>query len=211
MQVDFFEKLKEEIDKGLPGWEAQKRMAPPGRVHSRYIPSGKSKPRESGVLIWLYPKADKIFMRLIVRGEYGVHGGQVAFPGGQVDPSDGSFWGTALREANEELGLTSDKITQVGALTSFYIPPSNFWVHPFIGTSPTAEPSIISKKEVQKYFDVDIMQLLESGFKGEKRITLSSGEKMTVPIYTLGGHVVWGATAMMLSELEALIRRAIED
>jgi 8-oxo-dGTP pyrophosphatase MutT (NUDIX family) len=211
LQVNFFQKLQAEINLGLPGWEIQKRMAPPGRAQSGYDPSGITKPRESAVLIWLYLREDKIFLRLIVRGEYGVHGGQVAFPGGERDAGDTGFWHTALREAYEEIGLLPDKIKQIGALTPLYIPPSNFWVHPFIGTSEKPEAATISVKEVQKYFDVDIMQLLETGTKGEKLITVRSGEKMTVPVYTLEGHIVWGATAMMLSELEELIRRTTKN
>lgn len=207
MQVDFFGKLKREIHKGLPGWEAQSRMAPPGRTQSRYNLSGKIKPRESGVLIWLYPNKNKIFTRLILRAEGGVHSGQVAFPGGQADGNDNGFWHTALREANEEIGLPPDKISQVGALTPLYIPPSNFWVHPFIGRGEKGEYTTISKAEVQTFFDVDIFNLLNPVSKGEKLITVSSGEKITVPIYTLEGYTVWGATAMMLSELEELIRR----
>lgn len=209
MQADFFEKLKEEVNKGLPGWDAQRRMIVPGRAQSRYTPLGVIKPRESGVLIWLYPKEDKIYMRLIVRAEFGVHSGQVAFPGGSAEENDNGFWNTALREAHEEIGLSPDKIIRLGSLTPLYIPPSNFWVHPYIGMSEKPETAIISKAEVQKYFDVDIMLLLDPGLKGKKQVTVSSGAEMTVPIYTLGGYVVWGATAMMLSELEELIRRVI--
>jgi 8-oxo-dGTP pyrophosphatase MutT (NUDIX family) len=209
MYLRFIEKLKQEIETGLPGWEAQKHMAPPGRNQHRYTPSGSKIPRESGVLIWLYPSQAKIFTRLILRAEYGVHSGQVAFPGGQAEKKDDSFWYTAIREANEEVGLSPDKITRVGELTTLYIPPSNFLVHPFIGTSENRESATISKSEVQQYFDVDIMYLLRPESKGEKLITLSSGEKMIVPVYLLNGYTVWGATAMMLSELEELIRRSL--
>jgi len=206
---DFFEKLKQEINIGLPGWDAQKHMAPAGRSQNRYIPSDKSKTRESGVLIWLYPAAGNIYTRLILRAEFGVHSGQVAFPGGQVEQNDNGLWYTALREANEEVGLPPDKITQIGALTPLYIPPSNFWVHPFIGTSEKLDSATLSKAEVQKYFDVNIFDLLEPVSKGVKLLTVSSGEKLEVPVYTLEGYTVWGATAMMLSELEELIRRIL--
>jgi len=206
---DFFEKLKQEINLGLPGWDAQKHMAPAGRSQNRYIPSDKSKTRESGVLIWLYPAAGNIYTRLILRAEFGVHSGQVAFPGGQVEQNDNGLWYTALREANEEVGLPPDKITQIGALTPLYIPPSNFWVHPFIGTSEKLDSATLSKAEVQKYFDINILDLLKPNLKGVKLLTVSSGEKLEVPIYTLEGYIVWGATAMMLSELEELIRRTL--
>ncbi len=211
MSVGFVEKLKQEIEKGLPGWDAQKRMAPLGRNRSLYVPENIHNTRESGVLIWLYPSEDKVFTRLILRTEGGVHSGQVAFPGGKAEPTDSGFWSTALREANEEVGLPSEKISFVGALTQLFIPPSNFWVHPFIGTSEKLESTSISTAEVQKYFDINILQLLEPESKEEKIITVSTGAKIKTPTYTLDGHTVWGATAMMLSELEELIQRTISS
>ena len=117
---DFFEKLKQEINIGLPGWDAQKYMAPAGRSQNRYTPSDKNKTRESSVLIWLYPNAGNIYTRLILRAEFGVHSGQVAFPGGQVELNDNGLWNTALREANEEIGLPPDKITLIGAYSIIY-------------------------------------------------------------------------------------------
>lgn len=207
MQSEFIAQLKQEIAKGLPGWEAQKRMAPLGRQQSRYYPNVKNESRESSVLIWLFQNEGEIFTRLILRAEFGVHSGQVAFPGGQFEQNDGSLWNTALREAHEEVGLQPDKIEEVGALTPLYIPPSNFWVYPFIGTSAKAEPGEISKAEVQRYFDVNIMRLLQPDLKGEKLVKSGVGVDITAPVYNLQGYTIWGATAMILSELEELIRR----
>lgn len=206
---EFIDKLKEQIEKGLPGWEAQRRMAPAEREQSRYVRKANGTSRESAVLIWLYPEEGKVYLRLIVRAEFGVHSGQVAFPGGQVEPNDDSLWSTALRESKEEIGLNPDKIAQVGSLTPLYIPPSNFWVHPFIGTGVKSESDNISIAEVQHYFDVNIMQLLEPSLKHEKLINRGDGGQIVAPFYNLHGYTVWGATAMILSELEELIRRAI--
>ncbi len=184
-------------------------MAPLGRNQSLYRPENINDTRESGVLIWLYPNEEKIFTRLILRTVGGVHSGQVAFPGGQKEDGDKDFWHTALREAYEEVGLRSEKIKLVGALTPLFIPPSNFWVHPFIGTSAENESAMISIAEVQSYFDVDIMELIDEKVKKERIITTSSGAELVTPSYTLHGQTVWGATAMMLSELEELLRRVM--
>lgn len=207
MYSEFINSLKEEIAKGLPGWDAQKRMAPLGRDKKLYTSVTDNSVRESGVLIWLYPNENKIFTRLILRTTGGVHSGQVAFPGGKVEPTDHDFWSTALREANEEIGLSADNILKVGALTPLYIPPSNFWVHPFIGAGKGPQAATISQTEVQKYFDVEIIKLLQPDYKMEGLITLASGEQRITPIYNFEGHAIWGATAMILSELEELVRR----
>ncbi len=208
---EFIIKLKQEINNGLPGWDAQKKMAPPGRKDIRYNAEGNENSRESAVLLWLYPTENKIFTRLILRTEGGVHSGQVAFPGGQVEKNDNGFWNTALREANEEVGILPGAVAFVGALTPLYIPPSNFWVHPFIGAGESIVSGKISEAEVKTYFDIAILQLLQPGVKKDTAIALSSKGQMIAPSYILDGHIVWGATAMILSELEALIRRALKD
>ncbi|HTB32172.1 MAG TPA: CoA pyrophosphatase [Bacteroidia bacterium] len=209
MYSEFITALKQEIGNGLPGWDAQKRMAPLGRIHEQYLPEVNKEAKESGVLVWLYPDKSKIYTRLILRTEGGVHSGQVAFPGGKVEKTDESFWNTALREANEEIGLNKEEISLVGALTPLYIPPSNFWVHPFIGTSEKQESISISNAEVQTYFDVDIVCLLKPHSKQEGLIMLNTGEQRITPSYVLDGHTVWGATAMILSELEELLHRTV--
>jgi len=202
--------LSEEIQSGLPGWGAQKIMITPGRGKMDIKAIEKNNPRESSVLIWLYPKGDEIFTRLIQRAKSEkVHGGQVAFPGGKYETTDKDLWRTALREAQEEIGLPPQKVCKAGALSPVYIPPSNFWVHPFVGFSHSDMPVLIDPLEVQRTIDLNIQTLLDPSIKEEKLIVHSyskTGEK--TPYYNVQGYTVWGATAMILSELEALLRRA---
>jgi len=208
MFLEFIDVLKKEIERELPGWEAQRRMIS-GRPEMDLSAIAKRNPRQSSVLILLYPSNEEIFTRLILRTEYkGVHSGQVAFPGGTKEEYDTDLWQTALREAHEEVGVSSDKIQLVGQLSPVYIPPSNFWVQPYIGMSEEYLPAIIQKQEVQRSFDVNINMLLDPLIKKEKIITRSVTEiGISTPYYNIEGYTVWGATAMMLSEFEELVRR----
>lgn len=168
-------------------------------------------PRQSSVLVWLYPKNDEIFTRLILRPEYkGVHSAQVAFPGGAKENADNDLWHTALREAHEEVGLPQEEIKLIGGLSPVYIPPSNFWVQPFIGMSEKMFPAVIDTNEVQRAFDINIHLLTDPKIKEEKIITHSDKVSIKTPYYNIEGYTIWGATAMMLSELEELIRRVDE-
>jgi 8-oxo-dGTP pyrophosphatase MutT (NUDIX family) len=206
----FIDILTREIGHGLPGWEAQIKMIVPERGKPDIDLIEKRNPRRSSVLVWLYPRAGEIFTRLILRAEYpGVHSGQVAFPGGTWEETDKSLWDTALREAGEEVGLPKEKITKIGELSPVYIPPSNFWVQPFIGISESFIPPVIDSAEVQKAIDMNIQLLLEPSLKEEKVIFHNSSKsEQKTPYYNIQEYTVWGATAMILSELEELLRRA---
>jgi 8-oxo-dGTP pyrophosphatase MutT (NUDIX family) len=205
----FIDILTLEIGHGLPGWEAQIKMIVPDRGKPDIDLIEKRNPRKSSVLVWLYPKEVEIFTRLILRAEYpGVHSGQIAFPGGTWEETDKSLWDTALREASEEVGLPREKIKKIGELSPIYIPPSNFWVQPFIGVSEAFIPPVIDSVEVQNAIDMNIRLLLDPKVKEEKVIFHSSSKsEQKTPYYNIQGYTVWGATAMILSELEELIRR----
>ena len=207
MFLEFINRLSAEIKAGLPGWEAQRRMIS-GRPKMDLEAIAKKGPRQSGVLIWLYPKGDEVFTRLILRTEYkGVHSGQIAFPGGTKEESDIDLWHTALREAKEEVGLPPEDVIRVGELSPLYIPPSNFWVQPYIGMSEKKFPPVIDSAEVQKTIELNIKQLIDPSIKEEKIIVHSDAVSIATPYYNIEGYTVWGATAMMLSELEELLRR----
>jgi 8-oxo-dGTP pyrophosphatase MutT (NUDIX family) len=208
MFLEFIDILTDEISHGLPGWEAQRRMVS-GRPKIDLDAVAKKNPRQSAVLVWLYPENDEIFTRLILRTAYkGVHSAQVAFPGGTKEEFDATLWQTALREAHEEVGVLPEQVKYIGELSPVYIPPSNFWVQPYIGMSEKSMPAIIQETEVQKAFDVNLLQLVDPKIKEEKLIMHSGSETgINTPYYNIEGYVVWGATAMMLSELEELLRR----
>ncbi len=137
-----------------------------------------------------------------------VHSRQIAFPGGQREIGDASLMETALREAEEEIGIDSDSVKIVGALTPLYIPVSNFMVYPFVGVAVGSASLTPQPSEVARIIPVPVSYLFSEGTRIQTTVSPESakGETFEVPAYQLpaGGPLVWGATAMILSEFEIL-------
>lgn len=133
-----------------------------------------------------------------------VHSGQVSFPGGKVENSDKTLIDTALREANEEIGIDIDSINVIGQLTKLYIPPSNFDVYPIVGYVHS-QPEFIINEEVDKLMEVALEELLNPNNKTYKKIYNRDGNEFVVPCYYVQDEVIWGATGMILAELLEVI------
>lgn len=207
MNTPFIEQLKTLLLQ-LPGEEAQYEMAPIGRKRLSSFSDRIHSARKSAVLIVLYPNDDSINTILIQRPNYeGVHSGQIAFPGGKFEDADQILSNTALREANEEIGLDIDRIQIIGNLTDLYIAPSNFLVSPYIGFVEELNELIPNNYEVSKIIHTDLFNLNKEDIKGIKSIEHSNGYKIKTPYYEIEGFTVWGATAMMISELNAIVKR----
>lgn len=204
----FIDQLKIRLQQPLPGEDIQFAMAPLARERIREIPKENYHPRKSAVLILLFPANNSIHTVLIERPVYeGVHSGQIAFPGGRFEDGDVDLGQTALRETFEEIGVQPQGIEILGRLTDLYISPSNFLVSPFIGYTATIPDFIPDAREVQSIIITDLFSM-GSMEKGAKTITHSSGFKIKTPYYEIEGFTVWGATAMMISELNAVIAEA---
>jgi len=272
----FIKNLTHSFKNSLPGEAAQYKMAPYGRLLKEEALKLNANPRLSAVLILLYLKSVKhieyspaswrgkehhskgsafsIYTVLILRTSgHGVHSGQVSFPGGKKEENDRSLEDTALREAEEEIGINKNDVKIIGALSELYIPPSGFLVQPFVGylnKKPLFHPH---KNEVQKLIEVPLDLIMDDGIvkvttlqlimdryrRRDESVNRGSGEtvkktanleqqslpalglrqagairipksEIKVPYFDIYGHKVWGATAMMLSELKEILAQSAQ-
>jgi 8-oxo-dGTP pyrophosphatase MutT (NUDIX family) len=159
-------------------------------------------------LILFYPEGDSAFFPLIKRPEYpGIHSGQVAFPGGKMEPQDINIAETALREASEEVGIDRSKVKILGQLTDLFIPTSNFLVSPVLGFTAERPDLIPEEREVSRIITTELITLTDPTVRRKKILEFGPTIKLDTPYFQIDGEVVWGATAMILSELIQLLRQ----
>lgn len=205
MDQHIIPQLVQALQQSLPGIAAQQRMA------ARVVPGPDAVPphaRPSAVLSLLYPHEGELSLLFIRRTEDGhAHSGQISFPGGKQELSDADLRATALREAQEEVGVMSPDVQLLGALTQLYIPVSNFQVFPFVGFAAQRPVYHINKHEVDEIIEVPLSRLFLPEHKVVTHIRPASrpGLILKAPAYIPAeNQVIWGATAMILSELEAV-------
>ena len=192
--------LQRRLTEPLPGIAAWRNMAPGKRA----FPTDVEDYCDASVLVALFPKEGEWRLPLIVRtDDENIHAGQVALPGGTLLEGE-TIEGAALREAHEEVGLPPRRVTLLGRLSTLPIPVSRFRVTPVIGTLAIEPEWKLSEQEVESLFTISLNTLSdESRWRSEER---QFGEKtVTIPYIALGGEKVWGATAMVLAELAALL------
>ena len=172
----------------------------------------KKNPKKAAVLALFYPDdQDVSHLLLILRKTYqGVHSNQIGFPGGKVEEVDLDLKATALRETHEEVGVSPDSVQVLKTLSEVYIPPSNFEVQPYIGISETALSFVAQESEVEEIVEVKVSDFLDDTNLFSQRLSTSYAKNVDVPAFKLNGHVVWGATAMMLSEIKELLKLGID-
>jgi 8-oxo-dGTP pyrophosphatase MutT (NUDIX family) len=202
----FIKQLTERLVQNLPGTEGHKKMEPITRRRLLAEIHHKKPPRQSAVTIVLFAEGDETRFFLMQRHEYpGVHSGQVSLPGGSVESGDRDLMFTALRETEEETGILAKDIQIIGKLTDLYIPPSNFDVQPFVGKIDGIPDLKPDAHEVQELFSVSVNELINPDAIGTDFIMFHDGSCVEVPCFRFSGHMVWGATAMILSEFRQII------
>lgn len=201
---DRLEQLRSRLRGELPGVSAQLRMAPSIRMNPRLADVSGKPCREAAVLVVLYPEGEGLNLLLTMRPPHmKVHAGQVSFPGGRREKGE-TLVEAALREAHEEVGLPPDEVEVVGSLTPLYIPPSNFCTYPFVAFCPSLPSLRPQDAEVHAVIHVSVDELFAPEARESGRWHVR-GEEMDVPFYRYGPYRIWGATAMMLSELQAVL------
>lgn len=157
--------------------------------------------KKSAVLLTLYPSKNGIYVPMILRPPYdGTHGGQMAFPGGRMEDKDESYERTALREAEEEVGLKALDVKIIGGLSSIYIAPSNYWVRPFVGVLDYTPTFFPDPREVAKIYEMNLEELLNPEAFAIKYQEVR-GHRIKTAGYQLQDQWVWGASALMIYEL----------
>lgn len=158
-----------------------------------------------------YPdKENRTNFLCILRKTYkGVHSNQVALPGGKAELEDDNLMVTALRETHEEVGVHPNDVTVIRKISEVYIPPSNFEVQPFMGLYKKPKPFIIQESEVERFIEIALSDFLNESNVITKKLRTSYATEIDVPAFELNGYVVWGATAMMLSEIKELLKQVL--
>lgn len=199
-------------DLPLPGEASHYKMAPKERL-LELLKEGRlpKNPRKAAVMALFYPDANNGTKLLcILRKTYkGVHSNQVAFPGGKVEEEDVDLKDTALRETHEEVGVPPVEVKVIRELSKVYIPPSNFEVQPYIGLYENPKPFIIQESEVASILEISLTDFIEEANVTTKKMTTSYAVDIDVPAFELNDYVVWGATAMMMSEIKTLLKQVL--
>ena len=225
--------LKIRLQEELPGAASHLKMAPAHRLDEfRAIRDKDFNPRLSAVLVLLYPgdagstkpagqtsfvdapssensspPLSTLKIVFIRRGEYvGIHSGQIAFPGGRYEDDDADLCETAMREAEEEIGVSRDSYEIIGQLSDLYVPPSNFLVRAFVAYASRRPSYIPDPREVQEVIELDFSHFFNStNIKVKDFPAHNSLNNTSAPYFDVEGVTIWGATAMMLTELVDLI------
>ena len=208
---DFLEKLDLRLRQPLPGLKVQKEMSAYPRGMSGIEFKSNGEPKESSVLIVLFEKGDELYFPLIQRPMYtGVHSGQIGLPGGKVEDHDKDRIETALRETEEEIGVSAGDVTVIGKLTELYVQASHYNVMPVVGYLPYQPVYNPDPEEVSRVIEGRAGDLIADRNRKVKELLIQNKYKIVAPYFEIENETVWGATAMILSEFAAILKEIME-
>ncbi len=203
----FVEYLKNRLEQPLPGRDLQLKMAPEPKDNKgpERVMEPTAHARQSSVLVLIYPNENReLEILLTLRSTDIDHGGQISFPGGRSE-KDETATETALREAQEEVGIDPEQVEIIGQLTNLFVNNSNNDVTPVVGYLPDQPELSLDPSEVEEAFSVELDSLL-----GKKNLTVEDWDlknyTFKVPYWDVHRVPLWGATAMMLNEFLELYR-----
>jgi len=191
----------------LPGSTAHEplRATPLGELRPKF--EHKIPPKPGSVLILLFEDNGLIKFPLTKRPDYnGTHAGQVSLPGGKAEPEE-DFIQTALREAEEEIGVPRNEVKVIGRLSDFFVIPSNFMITPVVGYVDAKPTYIPQESEVVKIIEGNVDSLLRDDAIQTKEILAAKIYRLMAPHFLIENEIVWGATAMMLNELRMIVKQ----
>lgn len=201
------QRARERLAGALPGHDDFREISGYLRPDIETVRKQVPPPKESGVLVLLYPKDEDLHTLLMLRPAYdGVHSGQVGFPGGHREREDADIIATALREFQEETGASSSGFEVLGKLTPVYIPPSRALVTPVMAYTDQLGELRPDPHEVAELIPTAIDHLLRDDILKQTTVHVSILQRdMQVPYWDVHGHVVWGATALMIAEMRKVL------
>lgn len=199
---DFREALRQRLDAGPPGAAAQRRMEPE-LSYGRHVHAPPADARQAAVALLLYPRDQDWWLPLVVRpATMTDHAGQIGPPGGCLEAGETSSQ-AALRELEEELGVLSGEMELLGMLSPVHLFVTNFAISPWLMLARRAPLLVPNPAEVQEVLHVPLAWLCQRDNISTYRHRMR-GIEFTAPCYLWKGHVIWGATAILLSELTAI-------
>ncbi len=213
----FEERLREQLERPLPGPAAQGRFAPE-LSFGRHFASPPADARQAAVVVLVFRAADDLRppigaegnslsqwrIPLIVRPTHlEHHGGQIGLPGGLIEPSE-STTAAALRELHEELGVPSERVTAIGELSPLFVYVSNHYVRVLVATAREPPTFIVNVDEVAEVIEYPLGYLHDRSQAGIE-VRKQRGVPFAAPYFAFNSHRIWGATAMILSEFGAVI------
>jgi len=204
MNLTFFNTLKIRLKENDNGYKFHQNFLPKNRDFFSVTDKKALNYRKSAVLILLYYKEDRLKSILIERSTYnGAHSGQISLPGGKFEIEDINIINTAIRETFEEIGVATTSMDIIGALSPVAIPISQFALYPFISLINFVPDIRKDINEVLNTIEFDVMDFIENATIQEYKVHAIDRE-LLVPGFLINGHIVWGATGMVLNEFREI-------